>query len=117
MRAFEIVSRHLDAYAELLSTVAAETQAHFKRRVAWLLAGMVLGVSGLVGAWACLVLFLWDQPSRNNIAVLSAVALLVLGVLCGWLASRTGAPGPSRSRLLNELRLDRQLLDEWSQSR
>ena len=52
------------------------------------------------------------------LSVMNAVAaagLLAAGALCGWLASRAGASSPDRARLMNELRLDRQVLADWSQ--
>jgi hypothetical protein len=50
------------------------------------------------------------------VALLMATALVLAGLLCSWLAMRTGKRGPGRVRLVQELRLDRELLDTWSQS-
>lgn len=110
-----IVARHLGAYTDLLSSVATEARRNVKRRASWLAAALVLGISGTVAGWASVVILVWELPSRNSIALLAAAGLLAAGALCGWLASRAGASSPHRARLMSELRLDRQILADWTQ--
>lgn len=110
-----VVARHLGAYADLLSSVANEARRNGKRRASWLAAALVLSISGIVAGWASIVILLWDLPSRNSIALLTAAGLLAAGALCGWLASRASASSPERARLINELGMDRQILADWSQ--
>jgi uncharacterized membrane protein YqjE len=108
--------RHVGAYADLLAVVASETQAAFKRRLGLLVAALTLGVGGIVSIWATVVLYAWNLPSRNVVALLVATALILAALLCCWLAVRTGKRGPGKTRLAHELRLDRELLESWSQS-
>lgn len=110
-------ARHAAAYADLLVDVAGEMQASLKVRVELLTASIVLGVAGIVSAWATIVLYAWELPSRNTIAMFAAALLVAVAVLCGWLAVRGGRRGPERTRLAQELQLDRELLDTWSHSR
>jgi len=107
--------RHAGAYADLLAVVAGEMRVAFKRRLGLVLAALILGVGGIVSVWASVVLYAWNLPSRNVVALLMATALVLAALLCSWLAMRTGKRGPGRVRLVQELRLDRELLDTWSQ--
>jgi uncharacterized membrane protein YqjE len=108
--------RHAGAYADLLAVVAGEMRVAFKRRLGLLMAALTLGVGGIVSIWATVVLYAWNLPSRNVVALLLATALIVAALLCCWLAVRTGKRGPGKARLAHELRLDRELLESWSQS-
>jgi uncharacterized membrane protein YraQ (UPF0718 family) len=111
------VVKHAAAYADLLVDVAGEMRASLKLRIELLTASIVLGVAGIVSTWASIVLYAWELPSRNTIAILVAAALVAAAVLCAWLAIRSGGRGVGRTRLAQELRLDRELLDTWSHSR
>jgi uncharacterized membrane protein YraQ (UPF0718 family) len=107
----------MGAYADLLVEVAAEMRASFKLRVELLVASIILGGAGIVSTWASIVLFVWELPTRNAIALIAAAVLLATAVLCAWLAIRGGRRGAGQTRLAQELRLDRELFDAWSQSR
>jgi len=109
-------AQHAGAYADLLVDVAAELRASLKLRVGLLTAAIILGVGGIVSVWASIVLFAWQLQSRNALALVVAGVLVLGGLLCAWLAMRSGKRGPRRIRLAQELRLDRELLDSWSHS-
>jgi uncharacterized membrane protein YraQ (UPF0718 family) len=109
--------RHAGAYADLLVEVAREMRTSLRQRVALLTAAIILGVAGIVSIWASIVLYAWALPSRNTVALLVAALLVGAAMLCAWLAVRSGRRGPGRLRLAQELRLDRELLDTWSNSR
>lgn len=116
MRPLVAVARHAGAYADLLVEVTGELRAALEFRIKLLTAAVVLGVAGIVSIWASIVLYVWQLPARNTIAMLVAAALALAAVLCAWLAVRGGKRGPGRIRLAQELRLDRELLDTWSRS-
>jgi uncharacterized membrane protein YqjE len=110
-------ARHAGGYLDLFAGVAGEARVAIKRRAGLLAATAVLATAGLVAGWACVVLLVWTLPSRNLIAILTAGSLLAGAAICGWLACCRVEPGPNRQKLSQELKLDRQLLDEWGQTR
>ncbi len=116
MQPLVAAAKHAGAYADLLVEVAAEMRASLKLRVELLVASIVLGGAGIVSIWASIVIYVWELPTRNAIAFVVAAALLATAVLCAWLAIRGGRRGAGQTRLAQELRLDRELLDTWSQS-
>ena len=110
-------ARHAGAYAELLVEVAAEMRASLKVRIELLVASIILGAAGIVSIWASIVLYVWELPTRNAIALIVAALLLATAVLCAWLGIRGGKRGAGQTRLAQELRLDRELFNTWSQSK
>jgi uncharacterized membrane protein YqjE len=109
-------ARRAGDYADLLVDVAAEMRATLKFRIELLTGAIVLAVAGIVSIWATIVLYAWDLPSRNTIAMLMAALLTAAAVLCAWLAVRGVKRGPGEIRLAHQLRLDRERLDSWSHS-
>lgn len=73
--------------------------------------GPVAIVARHLGAYTDLLSSVATEARRN----VKRRASWLAAALCGWLASRAGASSPHRARLMSELRLDRQILADWTQ--
>jgi len=90
-------------------------RGNIKRRLLLGTCALVLVLGGVVGLWAALLLFIWELPTRNVLVLALATVLSCAGALCGWLAARPDKHAAHKTRLRQELQLDRELFKAWSQ--
>jgi hypothetical protein len=108
--------QHTSSYTGLVCDAAGEYRSRFVRRVVLLVSAVVLGVVGLVAAWAAGLIAVWDSAFRMYYAVGSALVALIVSGLLVSMVIKAPVPGPRVSRLKRELAMDAQLFHDWKNS-
>jgi hypothetical protein len=112
----QALAQHVGSYGELVADAAGEYRGHFVRRIVTFAVAVVLGVVGLVAAWAAGLIAVWDSAYRIPYAAGSALLALFISGLLITLAVRAPGSGPRVSRLKRELAMDAQLFNDWKKS-